>query len=103
LLGITEVSKKIGKELMTNSSKFRVGNIGPACYSAVGAWLSNFCTLGASSVKNGVSTKKERSFENRGRKVKEKWRPGSKRADCCCYFLKAYRATYYFFIFLVSI
>jgi len=27
---------------MTNCSKFRVGNIGYACYFAVGAWLSNF-------------------------------------------------------------
>jgi len=29
--------------LMTNHSKFRVGNIGHSCYFAVGAWLSNFC------------------------------------------------------------
>jgi len=31
------MQKKIGKALMTNRSKFRVGNIGHV------AWLSNFC------------------------------------------------------------
>jgi len=35
--------KRIGKESMTNRSKFRVGNIGHACYFTVGVWLSNFC------------------------------------------------------------
>jgi len=32
----------ISKELMTNHSKFQVGNIEQTCYFAVGAWLSNF-------------------------------------------------------------
>jgi len=38
-----ELCKKIGEALMTNRLKFRIGNIGHACYFAVGALLSNFC------------------------------------------------------------
>jgi len=38
-------------------------------------------TLWALSVKIGVSMKKARRFENRGRKVKIKWRLCSKRAS----------------------
>jgi len=37
------MQKKFNKALMTNRSKFRVGNIGHGRYSVVVAWISNFC------------------------------------------------------------
>jgi len=64
---------------MTSRSKFQVENIRHIATYAVAAWLSNFCHLGHLQLKNGVSTKTAKSFKNRGRKVRKKWRLGSKR------------------------
>jgi len=51
--------------------------------------------------KNGVSTKNKRSFENRGRKVRGKCRPGSKRASRF-FFLILLGLSGYLYIFLAS-
>jgi len=65
LLKVTEVrNEKICKAQVTNHSSSELENKGHVCYFAVGAWLSNFCH----GFKYGVSTKTEKSFENRGRR-----------------------------------
>jgi len=58
---------------MTNRSKFEFENIEHACYFVVSAWLSNFChvfsyLLGPIWLKNGVSLKADKGFENWGRR-----------------------------------
>jgi len=58
---------------MTNLLKFRVGNIGHACYLAVGVWLLNFCHsfsnfLGTFSSKMEFLRKWKKFFENRERR-----------------------------------
>jgi len=61
--------KKIGKALITDLSSFELVNTGYGYYFVVGAWISNFC--------HGFRTKKGKSFENRGRKVRENMAAGS--------------------------